>query len=51
MENIEYLAVSYALVGILILGYVGVQHHRVNQLWSIFQDELDSRQESDSREQ
>jgi len=48
MENIEYLAASYALVGILILGYVGVQHHRINQLWTVIQDELDSREDAES---
>lgn len=42
MVNIEYMAVSYALVGILLLGYIGVQHHRVNHLWTLVQEEISS---------
>jgi hypothetical protein len=40
--NIEYMAVSYALVGILVLGYIGVQHLRVNRLWSLIEEETAS---------
>jgi len=39
MANIEYMAVSYALVGILILGYVGVQHNRISYLESLIEGE------------
>lgn len=42
MDNIEFMAVSYALVGILLMGYVGVQHLRVNQLWTIINEETTS---------
>lgn len=44
--NIEYLAVSYGLVGILLLGYVGVQHLRVNRLWTIVEEEMASEDET-----
>lgn len=46
LVNIEFMAVSYALVGILVLGYVGVQHLRVNQLWTIVEEEIASDNES-----
>lgn len=46
LVNIEYMAVSYGLVGILVLGYVGVQHLRVNQLWTIVDEEIASDNEN-----
>lgn len=42
MANIGYMAVSYALVGILIMGYVGVQHNRVSSLQTLIEEETAS---------
>lgn len=47
MNNISYMAGSYALVGILIIGYVGVLHHRINYLWSIVEEENTSENQKD----
>lgn len=46
MENIEFMAASYALVGILIFGYIGVQHHRINYLSSLLEEEVFDGEES-----
>ncbi|MFB6356894.1 MAG: hypothetical protein ABEJ65_10315 [bacterium] len=50
MKNIEFLFVGFSFVWILLLGYVGIQHHRIRSLEEKINHYLDDREESSGGE-
>lgn len=48
MANVNYLAVSFALVWLLLVGYVGFLHLRVRRLQARWERHSSSRNEEDA---